>query len=108
GATAPVGAVIGVIAEPDEDISALLAEAPAGAGEPTHAAPAREPQAGEADKTEQAQATTGAQAAVESPDRRPTPTPAGVEPARAAGGEARPVAAAPVDGRTKASPLAKR
>src|SRR5690606_39559304 len=39
GQTMPVGAVIGVIAAPDEDISDTLAEAPAGAGEPTHAAP---------------------------------------------------------------------
>lgn len=126
GATAPVGAVIGVIAAPDEDISALLEEAPAGAAEPTHAAPSPAPEAGPpeetraarqvgeaaaglaaADKTEREQAATGMQAAVESPDRRPTPAPPGTEQARIAGGRvAR--AAVPPDGRVKASPLARR
>ena len=126
GGTAPVGAVIGVIAAPDEDISALLQEAPAGAAEPTHAAPSPAPEAGPpertqgeqqvgeaaaalaaADKTERAQAATGMQAAVESPDRRPTPAPPGADQARIAGGRVEPVQVPP-DGRVKASPLARR
>src|SRR5262245_64201553 len=39
GGKAPVGALIGVVAEPGEDISALLAQAPA-AAQPAPAAPA--------------------------------------------------------------------
>ena len=126
GSTAPVGAVIAIIAAPDEDISALLEEAPAGAAEPTHAAPSPAPEAGPpertqgarqvgeaaarlagADKTEREQAATGVQAAVESPDRRPTPAPTGTDQARIAGGRVEP-AQVPPDGRVKASPLARR
>jgi pyruvate dehydrogenase E2 component (dihydrolipoamide acetyltransferase) len=126
GGTAPVGAVIGVIAAPDEDISELLKEAPAGAEGPTHEAPSPAPAAGPpeetrgvqqvgraaadlagADKTEREQAATGVQAAVESPDRRPTPAPPGTEQARIAGGRVEPVEVPP-DGRVKASPLARR
>lgn len=119
GDTTPVGAVIAVIAGEDEDISGILAEAPAGAGEPTHAAPEPMPTppasdiaaaaAGLAasDKTEQSQADTGAQAAIESPDRRPTPA-VGTTMERAAGGRVE-YATVPPDGdRIKASPLAKR
>ena len=126
GDTAPVGAVIGVIAAPDEDISDLLKEAPAGAQGPTHATPSPAPAAGPqeetrgaqqvgraaadlagADKTEREQAATGVQAAVESPDRRATPAPPGTEQARIAGGRVEPVKMPP-DGRVKASPLARR
>jgi len=122
GQTTPVGAVIAVIAAPDEDISDILQEAPAGAGEPTHAAPS-EPAPGKtpserdaaaagralaaSDKTEREQAATGVQAAVESPDRRPTPAPPGTDQARIAGGRVEP-AQVPPDGRVKASPLARR
>ncbi|HEX7117240.1 MAG TPA: pyruvate dehydrogenase complex dihydrolipoamide acetyltransferase [Longimicrobiales bacterium] len=121
GQTTPVGAVIGVIAAPDEDISEILTEAPAGGGEPTHAPPT-EPPAGETPagrdveeaersieaggKTEQDQGATGVQAAVESPDRRPTP-PAGTTLERAEGGRVEEIPV-PEDGRVKASPLARK
>ena len=122
GQTTPVGAVIAVIAAPDEDISDILAEAPAGAGEPTHAAPSEPAEAetpaerdlaaagralGASDKTEREQAATGVQAAVESPDRRPTPA-VGTTQDRAQGGRVEEVAVPPEDGRVKASPLARR
>ena len=103
GETAPVGSVIGVIAAEDEDIPEILAEAPAGAGAPTHEAPTEAPtvaagegapgqrDVGEAagglaasDKTEREQYATGMQAAVESPDRRATPA-VGTSQERAAG-----------------------
>jgi pyruvate dehydrogenase E2 component (dihydrolipoamide acetyltransferase) len=122
GQTAPVGAVIGVIAAPDEDISEILQEAPAGAGEPTHAAPTPPP-AGKtpadvdveraaravtgADKTEQPLVATGVQGAAEAPGRGATPVPPGVSPERAAGGRVEEVEA-PENGRIKASPLARR
>src|SRR5690606_28619557 len=60
-----------------------------------------------ADKTERAQAATGVQAAVESPDRRPRPGRPGTDQQRIAGGRVEP-AAVPPDGRVKASPLARR
>src|SRR2546428_4841444 len=43
GETAPIGTLIGVIAEPGDDIAALLAPAPAGAGAASAAAPASRP-----------------------------------------------------------------
>jgi len=84
GATAPVGAVIGVVAAPDEDISDLLAAA-AAAEEPAPAAEAKP-----------AEAAAAAETAAPSPAVR-------AEPAVAV--EAGPAA---TDGRTKASPLARR
>ena len=45
GATVPVGSIIGIIAEPDEDISALLAEAEAGLVAVSEPAAASEPEA---------------------------------------------------------------
>ena len=121
GATAPVGAVIGVIAAEDEDIADILKEAPAGAGEPTHAEPTAPPAAttpagrdiqaaehavNQADKSERDLAATGVQAAVESPDRRPTPA-VGTTQERAEGGRVEEIPI-PEDGRIKASPLARR
>src|SRR3989442_647659 len=43
GETAPIGTLIGVIAEPGDDIAALLALAPAGAGAASAVAPASRP-----------------------------------------------------------------
>ena len=43
GETAPIGTLIGVIAEPGDDIAALLASAPAGAGAASAVAPASRP-----------------------------------------------------------------
>ncbi len=97
GEKAPVGTLIAVIAEPADDISALLASAPAGAG-----------------------AGSGAQKTPLRPE--PAPAPAGAAPApappsggpvaavgAAGGGIGVPaVLAAPQAGRVKASPLAKK
>lgn len=89
GERAPVGGLIGVIAEPGEDIAAVLAGAPA-------PAPAAAP--------------TGASAARPGPPARPA---TGTEPAPAAPGPPAlvPAPAAPVgdqQARVKASPLAKK
>jgi pyruvate dehydrogenase E2 component (dihydrolipoamide acetyltransferase) len=86
GDRAPVGALIAVIAEPSDDIAAVLAEAGGGAAK----APAEAPKAAE-------------------PAPRPAATGA---PAMMPSGAARPAAAvahaAPAAGRVKASPLAKK
>ena len=94
GEKAPVGTLIGVIAEPGDDISALLATVPA-------AAP------------------SGAGAGAQPPPLRPAPAPvsAGAPPAQPAPPVARPAVvagapaaslAAPHGGRVKASPLARK
>jgi pyruvate dehydrogenase E2 component (dihydrolipoamide acetyltransferase) len=80
GAKAPVGAIIGVIAEPGEDIAALLAEAAAAASAPA-AAPAPAPPP--------------------APAPAPVPVPAPVVAAPA------PAPAVAPGGRVKASPLAR-
>ncbi len=93
GATAPVGTLVGVIAEPAEDIAALLAAAPAvaaGAG-----------------------ASTAAPAAAASPPPPPSPPAAPPAPAPAAAApSAPPPAPAPASvqngGRVRSSPLARR
>src|SRR5690606_38698571 len=119
GGTAPVGAVIGVIAAPDEDISAILAEAPAGAPEASEpsAAPTTpgakdvgEATAGLAavtSPTEPPQSEAGTRAVEQPPPTGPTPA-VGTTQERAEGGKVREVAAVPPDGRIKASPLARR
>ncbi len=92
GATVPVGALIGVIAAPDESIDALLAEAEAAGG----AGPAEEPAGG--------------------PAEVPAPAAAAPETAEAsapAAGTGQPVEAAPepapaAGSRIKASPVARR
>ena len=43
GGKAPVGALIGVIADPNEDIAAMLAEAPAAAASPAASSPTPAP-----------------------------------------------------------------
>ena len=100
GETVPIGALIGVIADPADDISALLASAPAGAG------------AGGGSV-----APAGAASAA-----TPTPRPAGPTPSAPPASVVRPaaivsaLAAVPVagvgqgaqGGRVKASPLAKK
>jgi pyruvate dehydrogenase E2 component (dihydrolipoamide acetyltransferase) len=89
GGKAPVGALIGVIADPGEDISAMLAEAAA-------AAPAAAP-------------APAASAAAPAPAAPPTAAAAAVPPAPAAppSAPAAPAAVAPPGGRVKASPLAR-
>jgi pyruvate dehydrogenase E2 component (dihydrolipoamide acetyltransferase) len=102
GGKAPVGALIGVIAEPNEDIAGVLSQAtpaaaPAPAAEARPAAPAAAPAA-------------PAPAAPAPPP--PAPAPAAPPAARAAAPPPRPVpapAATPAPGeRVKASPLARR
>ena len=103
GATVPVGALIGVIAEPDESIDALLAEAKAAGGAGTAEGPADGPADGLAD----------------GPAEGPAPEPAAPATAEAseasapAAGTGQPVAATPepaaaAGGRIKASPVARR
>jgi pyruvate dehydrogenase E2 component (dihydrolipoamide acetyltransferase) len=89
GGKAPVGSLIGVIADPSEDISKMLAQAASApaAAQPPVPVPAPSPS-----PAPQAAPTPAA------PVREPEPAPAHVEPAAAhAGGE----------GRVKASPLAR-
>src|SRR5947209_3805078 len=103
GETAPIGALIGVIADPGDDIAALVASAPAGgAGAGAGAAAAPAPPAGVASAVP--------------PPPRPAATPSGAlqpavrpaaivsAPAAAAAG----VAQGTQGGRVKASPLAKK
>jgi pyruvate dehydrogenase E2 component (dihydrolipoamide acetyltransferase) len=86
GGKAPVGALIGVIADPGEDISAMLAEAAA-------AAPAVAP-------------APAASAAAPAPVAPPA-APAAAAPAAPATSPSAPVPVAPPGGRVKASPLAR-
>ena len=88
GEKTPVGALIGVIAEPSDDISALLAGAPAPA-----AAPAAAPGPSAAPVVAPAGAGTGAAVRAVT---RPEPAPAAAVPAGMTAG------------RVKASPLAKK
>ena len=104
GGKAPVGSLIGVIADPDEDISKMLASAPAAAA-PAAAAPAT-PRP-EPTPAPPAPASSPAPAPAARPQPAPTaaahPAPAPPSPAPAP----RPAAAAPEGGRVKASPLAR-
>jgi pyruvate dehydrogenase E2 component (dihydrolipoamide acetyltransferase) len=106
GATVPVGAVIGVIAEPDEDISAILAEAEAGAvgAEWGGAAPAHVLEATETE-TEPEAVPAGAEPVAPDPDA----TPGARAPEPTAAVVAEPATAPPeVRGRVKVSPVARR
>src|SRR5215475_10974343 len=108
GGQAPVGGLIAVIAEPSEDISAVLAGAPAVPPQPRSEAPAaRAPSpaaAPAAPRTMAPAAATaparGSSAAAGSSARYPTPVAPAATAAPAAGDEER--------GRVKASPLAKK
>jgi pyruvate dehydrogenase E2 component (dihydrolipoamide acetyltransferase) len=86
GGKAPVGALIGVIADPNEDIAAMLAEAPGEGSAPSTSAPTL------ATPTTKAQAGIPAAAAPAPAPAPPAPVPAAPQ----AGG-----------GRVKASPLAR-
>jgi pyruvate dehydrogenase E2 component (dihydrolipoyllysine-residue acetyltransferase) len=134
GGKAPVGALIGVIADPNEDIAAVVAQASAPAPAPAAApaAPAAAPPApAPAPATARPAAPPApapapqpaAPAADPAPAPRPAPAPAAaapraaprpaVAPSPSAGAPAPvtavspPVAAAPAEGRPKASPLAR-
>jgi pyruvate dehydrogenase E2 component (dihydrolipoamide acetyltransferase) len=118
GGKAPVGSLIGVIADPNEDISGMLAKAggtaaaapapaPAKAAEPAPQAAPPQPAAASQQQQPQPQAPKAGPPAAEAP---PAAT-AAPEPAAAAA--PRPAAAAPAPaaggdgGRVKASPLAR-
>ncbi len=96
GATVPVGALIGVIAEPDESIDALLAEAKAAGGAGAAEGPADGPADGPAE--------------VPAPEPAAPATAEVSAPAAGTGqpGEATPAPAAAAGGRIKASPVARR
>jgi pyruvate dehydrogenase E2 component (dihydrolipoamide acetyltransferase) len=115
GGKAPVGSLIGVIADPNEDISKMLAAAPAAA-----APAAPKPEAAPPPAPPAASAPAPAPA---SPPPSPAPAPAAPAPAQAAPAPAAPAPAAPAPaapgprpvtaatggegGRVKASPLAR-
>jgi pyruvate dehydrogenase E2 component (dihydrolipoamide acetyltransferase) len=104
GGKAPVGALIGVVADPGDDISSLLASAsaPAAAAAPPAAQPAAQP-AAPAQPAESAGAAVppAPSEAPSRPEAAPAPAPSAPPP---------PAAAAPprgTDERVKASPLAR-
>jgi len=100
GETVPVGALIGIIGEEGEDISALLAEAEtAASGTPVEAPPVQEEPAIQEVVEPPAAKPAAPEPAVVSPAAGP---PSGVEKPRGAAGES------PVAGRVKASPVARR
>jgi pyruvate dehydrogenase E2 component (dihydrolipoamide acetyltransferase) len=113
GETAAIGALIGVIAEPGDDIAPLLSSAPAGAPAPAAAPEAAQPAAPR--PAAAPPATTAAPAPAPSrpapvapspataPVARPTAVPSPPAPAVAPG-----AAATRQDGRVKASPLARK
>jgi pyruvate dehydrogenase E2 component (dihydrolipoamide acetyltransferase) len=111
GGKAPVGALIGVIADPDEDISKLTAPAApaaaaAAAPAPKPAAPAPEPRpAAPATPPAPRQADPAPQPAPRPEPARPAP--GETAPAPAAAAAAAPAAADAEGGRVKASPLAR-
>jgi len=110
GGKAPVGALIGVVADPGDDISALLASAQAPA-----AAPAAQPTAPAAQPTAPPAAQPAASVASSATPAAPAPAPPAVAQAAPATQEPSPTpfrapAAPPAsgaDGRVKASPLAR-
>jgi pyruvate dehydrogenase E2 component (dihydrolipoamide acetyltransferase) len=99
GGKAPVGALIGVIADPKEDIEAMLKEAPGNGGAPSTSQPAS---ARPTQPTTPAQADVPATGASVAEQNRPGPSPAPPPPPPPA-----PPAPAGPGGRVKASPLAR-
>jgi pyruvate dehydrogenase E2 component (dihydrolipoamide acetyltransferase) len=96
GGKAPVGALIGVIADADEDISAMLAEGAAAAASASAAAPVPSPAAAQAVAAPSAAAASAPAPPLAAPPAVPAPATA---PA--------PAPAAAPGGRVKASPLAR-
>ena len=96
GATVPVGALIGVIAEPDESIDDLLAEAEAAGGDEPGEGPAEEPAAEPVSEPVSEPAASATPAASAPPAATGEPVARPSRPAAAAGG------------RIKASPVARR
>ncbi|HEV7501797.1 MAG TPA: biotin/lipoyl-containing protein, partial [Vicinamibacteria bacterium] len=105
GGKAPIGSLIGIIAEPDEDISKLMAQGAANAATPAPAAsvPAPEPAAAAVDASQKAapadQPASAASAARTPPAPKPTLAP---EVSSSDGG-----GSSAEGGRVKASPLAR-
>jgi pyruvate dehydrogenase E2 component (dihydrolipoamide acetyltransferase) len=104
GETAPIGALIGVIAEPGDDIAPVLSSAPAGAAV---SAPVAQPAPGPAAAppsaaTAPAPSRPSPPAPAATPVARPTAVPSPSAPAVARGPVPR------QDGRVKASPLARK
>jgi pyruvate dehydrogenase E2 component (dihydrolipoamide acetyltransferase) len=120
GATVPVGAIIGIIGEPDEDISALLAEAEASmAGTPPVEVAEEAPDSGEAEDSAEeppppvgpaahtpeapiAEPVSGSEPAVEPETQAPAPSSPVAETAHSH------VAESSVTGRLRVSPVARR
>jgi len=113
GGKAPIGALIGVIAEPNEDIEPLIAKEsakagaaakPAAAPAPAPAAPAPEPAKAAAEATakaapaDQPASAASAEKTAPVPAAPPAPAPAPAPASASTGGEG---------GRVKASPLAR-
>jgi pyruvate dehydrogenase E2 component (dihydrolipoamide acetyltransferase) len=113
GETAAIGALIGVIAEPGDDIAPLLSSAPAGAPAPAAAPEAAQPAAPRPAAAPPAATAAPAPAPsrpapvapspATAPVARPTAVPSPPAPAVAPG-----AAATRQDGRVKASPLARK
>jgi pyruvate dehydrogenase E2 component (dihydrolipoamide acetyltransferase) len=113
GETAAIGALIGVIAEPGDDIAPLLSSAPAGAPAPAAAHEAAQPAAprpaaappaaAAAPAPAQSRPSPAAPGPAAAPVARPTAVPSPPAPAVAPG-----AAATRQDGRVKASPLARK
>jgi pyruvate dehydrogenase E2 component (dihydrolipoamide acetyltransferase) len=99
GGKAPVGALIGIIADPKEDIEAMLREAPGDGSTPSASQPAS---ARPTEPTTPAQADVPATGASVEQQNRPGPGPAPAPPPPPA-----PPASAGPAGRVKASPLAR-
>jgi pyruvate dehydrogenase E2 component (dihydrolipoamide acetyltransferase) len=104
GGKAPIGALIGVIAEPNEDIGPLLAKA--GAAAKPAAAPAPPAPAQPQPAPAQPQAVPKAEAAPAPPAPAPAPAPPAPSPQPTAAPPPEP-AASRDGGRVKASPLAR-
>jgi pyruvate dehydrogenase E2 component (dihydrolipoamide acetyltransferase) len=102
GGTVPVGEMIGVIADPAEDISSMAAAAPAKPSGPAPAAAAPAPAAKPAPAPAMAPAAAGPLPAMESYQSVPATT--AVVPLAPAAASA----PSPTDGRVKASPLARK
>lgn len=111
GATVPVGAIIGIIGEPDEDITALLAEAeasmagtpPVANAEPAEQTPAAEP----ASPVESEPSGAPVPAPTPEPVSVPAPSTPG-SPAPVAETDHSHVAESSVTGRIRVSPVARR
>lgn len=104
GERAPVGALIAVIAEPNEDIAGVLASAPAPTAAPAVAAAPPAPAA----TTSERPAAVPPQPRSEDHAAKPTPMPAAPATVARAVAPAPPAPAAPPGGRVKASPLARK